>query len=114
MRGLMVAVVGMGILIVAGVTVIAVVLVGRMSSPSAPIASGAAPAVATLDEPAGTRMAGVSLGPDRVAVRLEGGGPDRVVIVDTRVGPRGRPGRAWRDEDTARASALRSRVAARP
>ena len=82
MRGLLVAVVGMGVLIVAGVVVIAVVVAGRMSSPSAPIASTGAPALATLDEPAGTHMVGASLGPDRVAVRLEGGGPDRVVVVD--------------------------------
>ncbi len=91
----MAAVIGMGILIVAGVAVLIVVLVQRMSSVSAPIASalpvpGATSSVAlpiaTLDEPAGTRIVSVSAGADRVAVALGGGGPDRVVIVDTRLG----------------------------
>ena len=80
MRGLKVAVVAMGVLIVAGVAMIIVTLVTRMSSVSAPIAS------ATLDEPSGTRIAGAALGPDRLAVQLQGGGPDRVVIVDTKAG----------------------------
>lgn len=87
MRWLMAAVIGMGILIVAGVAVLAVVLVQRMSSVSAPIASaGPAMAAATLDEPAGTRIVNASVGADRVAVVLSGGGPDRVVIVDSRSG----------------------------
>ncbi len=80
MRGLMVAVVGMGVLIVAGVVVLGVALVGRMSGGGGPIAS------VMMDEPAGTRIAGVSLAPDRMAVQLQGGGPDRVVLVDTKAG----------------------------
>jgi hypothetical protein len=39
-----------------------------------------------LDEPAGTHIAGVSMLPDRLAVQLQGGGPDRVVVVDSRSG----------------------------
>jgi len=39
-----------------------------------------------LDEPEGTHIAGVSLATDRVAVQLQGGGADRVVVVDTRAG----------------------------
>jgi len=70
----------MGILIVAGVAMIAVVVTGRMSGRPGAIAS------AVLDEPAGTRIAGASLSPDRLAVRLQGGGPDRVVVVDTKTG----------------------------
>ena len=75
----MVAVVGMGVLIVAGVVVLGVALVGRMSGVST------IPGV-VMDEPAGTRVAGVSLAPDRMAVQLTGGGPDRVVLVDTKGG----------------------------
>jgi hypothetical protein len=84
----MVAVIGMGVLIVAGVAVMIVVLVQRMSSVPAQIASSSAPAVASavLDEPAGTRIVGIALAPDRLAVQLGGGGPDRVAIVDTKAG----------------------------
>lgn len=80
MRGLMVAVVAMGVLIVVGVVVLGVALVGRMSGGGSPIAS------VLLDEPIGTRVAAVSLSPDRLAVQLQGGGPDRVVLVDTKAG----------------------------
>ena len=89
MRGLMAAVIGMGVLIVAGVTVLVVVMVQRMSAPPAPIASAVvtAPAAETLiDEPAGTRVATISLAGDHLALQLNGGGPDRVVVVDTRTG----------------------------
>ena len=80
MRWLMVAVVGMGVLIVAGVVTIAVVITGRISGTSGGIAS------TVLDEPAGTRIVGASLSPDRLALQLQGGGPDRVVVVDTKLG----------------------------
>ncbi len=80
MRALKAAVVVMGVLIVAGVAVLAVALVGRVSGQAGPMAS------ALLDEPAGTRIAGASMAPDRVGVQLQGGGPDRIVVVDTRTG----------------------------
>jgi len=94
----MTAVIGMGILIAVGTTVLVVLLVQRMSAAPAPIASTAvsAPAAtagtaadtgaAMLDEPAGTHIAGVSLAGERLAVQLAGGGPDRVAVVDTRTG----------------------------
>jgi len=81
---LMVAVVAMGVLIVGGVATIGVTIVRRMS-----VAPAAAPEVvrdAVLDEPAGTHIAGVSALPDRLALRLVGGGVDRVVVVDLRTG----------------------------
>jgi hypothetical protein len=81
MAALKAAVIGMGLLIVAGVTVIVVTLVQRASAPT-----GAALIQATLDEPAGTRIAGVAAASDRLAVQLQGGGPDRVVVVDLRTG----------------------------
>jgi len=77
---LKVAVVVMGVLIVVGVLGLVVVLAQRMSAGSAPIAS------IMLDEPAGTRIAGTSAAADRIALRLEGGGPDRVVLVDMKTG----------------------------
>ncbi len=84
----MAAVIGMGILIVAGVAVLAVLLVQRMSSLPTPIASAGSPpmSAATLDEPVGTHIVSASVGTDRAALVLGGGGPDRVVIVDLRSG----------------------------
>ncbi len=80
MRGLLILVVAMGVLIVAGVATIAITIVHRMSQASV---MPAAQLAAVLDEPAGTRIAGVSGVGDRIAVTLQGGGgPDRVVILD--------------------------------
>ena len=91
MRGLMAAVIGMGILIVAGVTVLVVVMVQRMSAPLAVNASvvETVPGLASAkleDEPAGTHIAAIALAGDRLALQLAGGGPDRVVVVDARTG----------------------------
>ena len=92
MRGLMAAVIGMGILIVAGVTVLVVVMVQRMSSPPPPNASvvaaipGVVPVTNLSDEPVGTRIAAITLAGDRLALQLAGGGPDRVVVLDARTG----------------------------
>jgi len=80
MRALTVLVVAMGVMIVAGVAVIGVVLTQRLASvPPAPVHT-------VLDEPAGTRIVGVSALSDRLALQLQGGGPDRVVMVDLRSG----------------------------
>jgi hypothetical protein len=85
MRALKIAVIVMGLLIVAG-TVALVVGVVRRSS--APVASMPLPASVTalLDEPAGTRIAGIVAVRDRLAVQLQGGGVDRVVLIDTATG----------------------------
>ena len=80
MRMLKVAVVVMGVMIVAGVAVLGVVLSQRVFTQPGPAAQ------ALLDEPAGTRIAGMAALPDRLALQLQGGGPDRVVIVDLRSG----------------------------
>ncbi|HYZ23495.1 MAG TPA: DUF6476 family protein [Rhodopila sp.] len=84
MRALKIVTIVMGVLIVLG-TMTLVVLVARRSA--APSAGGAAMAAsAVLDEPAGTRIVGVAAVQDRLAVQLQGGGADRVVIVDPRSG----------------------------
>lgn len=80
MGGLKVAVLVMGVLIVGGTITLVALLAQRMSSGGGTIAS------AVLDEPIGTRIAGASAAPDRLAVQLQGGGPDRVVVLDTRTG----------------------------
>jgi hypothetical protein len=84
MRGLMVAVVVvMGLLIFAGMATIGLTIVHRiLAVPPAPPAAWNV----MLDEPAGTRIALVSALADRLALRLEGGGPDRVVVVDMQTG----------------------------
>ncbi len=79
MRTLMVLVVAMGVLIVAGVAGLIAVVASRTGALRAP-----AFASAVLDEPAGTRIAGIASLGDGLALRLEGGGADRVVVVDPR------------------------------
>ncbi|MGI4951400.1 MAG: DUF6476 family protein [Janthinobacterium lividum] len=80
MRALKAAVIIMGVLIVAGVVGLGVALTQRLSGQAASVAS------VLLDEPAGSRIAAVSASPDRLAVQLQGGGPDRVILVDTKAG----------------------------
>ena len=74
--------IGMGVLIVAGVAVLASVLVQRG------LAGSGAPSVVSLHEPPGTRIAATTAaGPDRIVLQLNGGGaPDRVVVVDLKTG----------------------------
>lgn len=78
-RALLASVIIMGVLIVVGVGVLGVTIMRRLSNPAA------SPA-ATLDEPAGTRMVGAAAAGDRIAIVLQGGGPDRLVLVDGRTG----------------------------
>jgi hypothetical protein len=80
MRGLQAAVILMGVLIVVGVGVIGLTIVRRLGAP----VLGAVALV--LDEPAGTRMMSAAAAGDRLAVLLQGGGPDRVVLVDPHTG----------------------------
>ena len=74
MRAMLALVVGMGVLIVAGVVVVAVTIVGSLA-PHTPKVT------VTQDEPAGTHIAGVAALGDHMAVVLQGGGPDRIVVV---------------------------------
>ena len=76
MRMLKLAVVVMAVLIVLGVTTIVVVITKRLSGASGP------PMAAMLDEPVGTHIVGVSVTSDRLALQLQGGGPDRVVVLE--------------------------------
>ena len=71
----------MGVLIVAGTAVLGVMVARKLGGgPAAP------PVAVTLDEPAGTRIAGIAAAGDRLAVRLQGGGPDRVLLIDPHTG----------------------------
>ncbi len=83
MRGLVALVVGLGILILAGFAVIVVTVVHRMNGAStAPLAD------VVLAEPAGTHIASASLAGGRVVAVLQGGGADRIVVVDLASGRR--------------------------
>lgn len=82
MRFLKVLVIVMGVLIVVATTALVVLIARRIGG------AGPAPtAIAVLlDEPAGTRIAAIASAGERLAVQLQGGGPDRVVLVDPRSG----------------------------
>ncbi len=80
MRALTVAVGAMGALII-GATIVLVVLVVQRAG-----GSGAVPVSAILDEPAGTRIAAATASSDWIMLHLQGGGSDRVVVMDPRSG----------------------------
>ena len=84
MRFLKALVIGMGVLIVVATTVLIVLIVHRLTGPRAlpPVAARAA----VLEEPTGTRIVTIAAVGDRLAVQLQGGGPDRVLLVDPQTG----------------------------
>ena len=65
----------MGVLIFVGVAVIGVTILHRA-------AGGGVAGEVLLDEPSGTRIAGISPAGNRLAVLLTGGGADRLVLLD--------------------------------
>ena len=77
MRALLVLTVVMGVLIVAGVGVVAVTIMHRMGGASPHALAGG-----VLDEPAGTHILGVTAYGDRLAIVLQGGGADRIALFD--------------------------------
>jgi hypothetical protein len=81
MRALKILTVVMGVMIVVGVVALGVLMTQRLGS----IGAGAGVS-ATLDEPAGTAIAGIAATADRIALQLRGGGPDRVVLIDPKTG----------------------------
>lgn len=78
MRVLKIATIVMGIMIVAGTALLVVLIVRRIPGGTTSSAS------MLLDEPAGTHIAGVAATDGRLALDLQGGGPDRVILVDAR------------------------------
>jgi hypothetical protein len=88
MQALKVLTIVMGVMILAGTGVLVAVIAHRIASRtpgSAPDGAEASMAL-VLDEPAGTHIAGIAAAADRLAVQLQGGGLDRVVLVDPRSG----------------------------
>ncbi len=88
MRALKVVTIVMGVMIVAGTSVLVAVIAHRIATRTTDGAPGAggAPFSVVLDEPAGTRIAGAAAAADRLAVRLQGGGSDRIILVDPQSG----------------------------
>ena len=82
MRALIFATIAMGVLILVGTATLFVVIGKRLSRPTAtPVTASL-----VLDEPPGTRIATITAVQDRLALQLQGGGPDRVVLIDPRSG----------------------------
>lgn len=79
-RAVKIATIAMGVLILLGTTVILVTIVKRTMTGPAGVPEKAFAAV--LDEPEGTSIAGIASVRDRLAVRLHGGGADRVLLID--------------------------------
>ena len=83
MRALKAVTIVMAVLIVLGTTVLVVLVARRLGGAAA---TASAPVALQLNEPEGTRIAGIAAVGDRLAVQLQGGGPDRIVLVDARSG----------------------------
>jgi hypothetical protein len=78
MDGLKALVIGLGVVIIVMVVTIAVTLANRMN-PHHPAPAAAVDIV--LGEPPGTHMVSVAPAGDRLAVLLQGGGPDRLLFL---------------------------------
>lgn len=92
LRAVKIAAIVMAVLIVLGTTTLFVMMAKRgMDSAPQTAATPMAPMeiaqiAAILDEPPGTRIAGITAVADRLAVQLTGGGADRIVLLDPRTG----------------------------
>ncbi|HET6610266.1 MAG TPA: hypothetical protein VFG62_26615 [Rhodopila sp.] len=91
MRALKIATVVMGVLIIVGTIGLLVALARRGAAPPASTAAAVgtaprAPLAMTMTEPEGTRIVTVTAVQDRLAVQLQGGGPDRIVLIDAHTG----------------------------
>jgi hypothetical protein len=73
----------MGVLIIIGSTVVVVTIIKRTTTIAESNDAGAA---VVLDEPAGTRIGGIASVSNRLAVLLQGAGPDRIVLINPSTG----------------------------
>lgn len=82
MAFLKIAVIVMGVLIIGGTATLIAVVATRAAG------SGGLPAVVTavLEEPAGSRIAAIAATRDRLAVQVQGGGTDRIILIDPATG----------------------------
>ena len=86
MRALTAVTIFMGVLIVVGTGALIAVIVHRSTAPSPPPPPPPGPLAVHLAAPAGTHIAAIAGAGDRLAVELQGGGTDRVVLVDPHTG----------------------------
>ena len=78
MRALKIVTITMAVMIVVATIALGVLISRRLGGiPPQPVS-------AMLDEPAGTHIAAIAALTDRLAVQLQGGGPDRVIFLDSR------------------------------
>ena len=82
MRALKIVTIVMGVMIIAGTLVLAVLIARRLSGSGQHLP----PFNAKLAEPEGTRIVAIAVLQDRLAVQLQGGGPDRSGLIDPRTG----------------------------
>lgn len=80
LRALIALVIVMGVMIVAGLAGLVTLILTRS------LASAPSLRIITLDEPPAARITGVSLSGGVLAVGLSGGGPERVLLIDSRSG----------------------------
>jgi hypothetical protein len=78
MSGLKALVIGLGVIIIAMAVTIVVTLATRLSTHHT---AADAATEAVLDEPPGTHMVSLATAGDRIAVLLQGGGPDRLLFL---------------------------------
>jgi hypothetical protein len=81
MRGLLALVIVLGVVMVAMAGTLVVGLVHKIGGRGSQVDAAVAASL-VLDEPAGTHILAISPAGDRLAVLLQGGGPDRVLFVD--------------------------------
>ncbi len=81
MRGLLVLVGVLTVLLLVGTVAVVGTILGRHAGVPRPAATKLAGPI-VLDQPAGTHVAGASWGDGRLSLTLQGGGPDRVVVLD--------------------------------
>ncbi len=84
-RALLGLVIGLAVLIVGGFAVVVTTLAHRVLAPER---AHPVEATITLGEPPGTRVSALVANGDRLALLLQGGGSDRVVLIDTQDGRR--------------------------
>lgn len=85
MRALKAATIIMGVLILIGTAVVIATIFKRATAPT-PAISARPPFLLRLEEPPGTRIAGATAMGSLLALRLTGGGPDRIMLVDPQSG----------------------------
>ncbi len=81
MRALKILTIGMGVAIVVATAALGVLIARRLS----PAGAGTS-FTSTLRQPDGTHLVAIAGVQDRLALWLQGGGADRVVLIDPRTG----------------------------